>query len=142
MMSDFEIKLGDAPRYAHVPPQPVALDAGVERHLAEIGACCSADTLLWVAALLDRIEPVDQRGRRDEAIRRGVRLCWCGTISASAKKFASRLQTYVVETYPRDQENGGPPEHASGQRLAMWDVVRFNGGDSLSWRQILTIAER
>jgi hypothetical protein len=131
--------LTEASRHALLPPQPVALGADP---LAEIAANCSPATFLWAAALLDRLEPVDQRGLRDDAIRRGVRLCWCGSISGSSKEFASRCQAYASETYAADEAQGGPPDDHSASRLVMWDVLRFNGGDALSWRQILTIAER
>lgn len=140
--TDVGVDLGEAPRCVRSPSRLAALDADVERHLAEIGAYCSPAALLWVASLLDRIEPVDQRGFRDAAIREVVLLSSRGSISGSCKEAEARLRRYVIEAYPGDVERGAPPDGCSAIRLAMFNAVRFNGGDGLAWRQILNIAER
>jgi hypothetical protein len=131
--SNIGVDLSDASRDPLVPPQLIALGADP---LAEIAANCSPATLLWVAALLDRVEPVDQRSRRDVAIRDGVRLCWRRSASGSSKAFASRLQAYVAETYTADEARGGPPDDHSrygwrcGTPPAATEVTRSLGGKS------------
>ena len=130
--------LTEASRHALLPPQPVALGADP---LAEIAANCSPATFLWAAALLDRLEPVDQRTLRNEALRGLAKLVKADSISRTAKDLEGYVRRYIADMWPIDRDNGGPIGRSSQLRLALWRFVQANHGRGLSWRQILTIIE-